>query len=125
MFFCRDAPVNRLLKLLDLAQGGNGHVVPIAGEAGIGKTRLATDVANKVQYAVILTGHCLATEARSPYHPFIEAGRDYLARTPTSNLRLQLADSAAVLATLLPELYVLIPNLPPLAPLNSDHERRR
>lgn len=121
----RETQVNRLLKLWEMARKGQGQVLLIAGEAGIGKTRLAQEVAARVHDAVVLTGHCIETEERSPYHPFIEAGRDYMARTPTSKLRLQLADSAAVLATLLPELYDLIPNLPPLAPLNSDHERLR
>lgn len=121
----RDAQVNRLLHLWELALKGKGQVVLVAGEAGIGKTRLAQEVAAQVEDAVILTGHCSETEGRSPYHPFIEAGREYLARTPTNNLRLQMADSAAVLATLLPELYDLFPDLPPLAPLNSEHERLR
>lgn len=121
----RDAQVNRLLKLWDLARQGQGQVVLIAGEAGIGKTRLAQEVAAQVQKAVVLMGHCSEVEGRSPYHPFIEAGRDYLARTPIPDLRLQLADSAAVVATLLPELYELIPDLPPLAPLNTEHERLR
>lgn len=121
----RETQVNRLLKLWELAQQGQGQVVLIAGEAGIGKTRLAQEVAAQIHNAVVLAGHCSEAEGRSPYYPFIEAGRDYLARTPTANLRLQMADSAPVVATLLPELYDLIPDLPPLAQLNTEHERLR
>ncbi|MFZ0547208.1 MAG: AAA family ATPase [Candidatus Promineifilaceae bacterium] len=121
----RDTQINRLLNLWDIASRGQGQVVLIAGEAGIGKTRLAQEVAAQIHNAIVLTGQCSEAEGRSPYYPFIEAGRDYIARTPTTTLRLQLADSAAVVATLLPELYDLIPDLPPLAPLTTDHERLR
>lgn len=74
--FGRDRELATLVKLLDRAAGGGGLVL-ISGEAGIGKTALATaalEVATHLGFTVI-EGHCYdrsETPAYGPWWPLIE-----------------------------------------------------
>jgi anti-anti-sigma factor len=124
-FIGRDAQLKRLLSLWNLAQKGQGHMVLIAGEVGVGKTRLAEEMLLQAPGATVLVGHCSESEESTPYQPFIEIGRAYLTNTPLMALKPQLADAAPVVATLIPELYDLIANLTPLMPVTAEYERLR
>ena len=57
-----------------------GSTVFIAGEAGIGKTRIAQELANYAREKNIryLLGRCILGEGSLPYQPFIEIIRKYL-----------------------------------------------
>jgi phosphoribosyl 1,2-cyclic phosphodiesterase/tetratricopeptide (TPR) repeat protein/anti-anti-sigma regulatory factor len=131
VFVGRDAQLQRLLRLWNLAQHGQGQLVMIAGEAGIGKTRLCEELAAHVQSrsngrgATILMGRCSELEGHYPYQPFVEIGREYLTRTPLVEVEAQLGDSAAVLGALLPEVYERLPALTPPLPLEPERERQR
>src|SRR5262249_37262833 len=52
-----------------------GSLVLVAGEAGIGKTRLVAELARlgEARGARFLQGRCLFKEGGLPYHPFLEA----------------------------------------------------
>jgi hypothetical protein len=62
-----------------LAREGAGQVVLIAGEAGIGKSRLVREflarTATPGDGVAILAGHCYAEESPVPYAPLLEAYR--------------------------------------------------
>src|SRR5207248_654076 len=66
---------------LATAGEGRGSVCLLAGEPGIGKTRLATEAAALARQRgfLVLTGRCDETAA-APYQPFVEALRQYLDR---------------------------------------------
>src|SRR3981081_1754615 len=88
------------------ASRGDARVALIAGEAGMGKTRLADEViarARKIGFEV-LTGACSEAEFSLPYLPFVEAVGNYLARTDVVNLRERLGPSARELGRLFPRL---------------------
>ncbi|WP_098958626.1 helix-turn-helix transcriptional regulator [Pseudonocardia sp. N23] len=63
---------------LDAAAAGTAGAVLLAGEAGVGKTRLVAETVGRAHAAgfAVLTGRCLDTgEATLPYLPFTEALR--------------------------------------------------
>jgi DNA-binding SARP family transcriptional activator/class 3 adenylate cyclase len=81
------------------------RVVVLAGEPGIGKTRLVTEFARTAheQGATVLAGSC-HEETHVPYQPFVQALRHYIACCPPAELAVQVTPRRAQLAAILPEL---------------------
>jgi DNA-binding CsgD family transcriptional regulator len=100
----RSAEQDALIAALDAAAGGNGRAVFITGDAGIGKTRLAKDVANTAfaRGFQILTGRGTESTVPVPYRPVAEAlmGAARAGLVPDSP---GLADYRAALGSLVPE----------------------
>ena len=71
----RDAETARLRSALAAAQGGAGGVMFLTGEAGIGKSRLASELAAEARAcgATVLAGRAVPTSASIPYRPLTEA----------------------------------------------------
>jgi transcriptional regulator with XRE-family HTH domain/tetratricopeptide (TPR) repeat protein len=71
----RDAEMERLLAALDRAVQGDGRLVLLAGEPGIGKTRLAQEltVAARERGVLVATGRCYEPQQSVAYYPFLEA----------------------------------------------------
>lgn len=67
-------------RLLASARGGQGRVLWIAGEAGIGKTRLTSEVLHlaATEGLTVLAGAPYEPEGQLPYQPFREAFDRYL-----------------------------------------------
>jgi predicted ATPase len=74
----REKQLEELKQCLDLAIEGKGNTVFVSGEAGAGKTRLATEFLNRAKElgVTVLTGWCLSNSA-VPYFPFFEAFNTY------------------------------------------------
>lgn len=111
-------------QLLKQAQAGDRRVALLAGEPGVGKTRLATEVARRAHDAgaVVLYGRC-DEDVSVPYQPFVEA-LDHLVRNAPDGLLAAHAEAhGGELATLVPELRRRIPTLP--EPQRSDPETER
>ncbi len=71
----RDAEFETLRHWLEIAQGGHGKTILIAGESGVGKTLLAGEVlcAAKGAGLTALFGAAYEQEGQLAYQPFIEA----------------------------------------------------
>jgi predicted ATPase/DNA-binding SARP family transcriptional activator len=72
----RETELAALRAWLEAARRGQGRTVLIAGESGIGKTRLAVEALNSIASAARMTtllGAAYEQEGQSPYQPFIEA----------------------------------------------------
>jgi predicted ATPase/DNA-binding SARP family transcriptional activator len=84
---------------------GAGQVVVLSGEAGIGKTRVAAELAARVhdEGGAVLYGRCDEGLA-VPYQPFVEALRSLLPMLDVDQLCGQLGGLAPELGRLLPEL---------------------
>jgi DNA-binding SARP family transcriptional activator/tetratricopeptide (TPR) repeat protein len=97
----REAVVVRLREALADVEGGERRTVLLAGEPGIGKTRLLTEIcrAAHAEGAVVLFGRCYE-EALTPYQAFIEALAEYV----RAGGPLPAGPGAAELARLAPEL---------------------
>ncbi|QFZ22494.1 helix-turn-helix transcriptional regulator [Saccharothrix syringae] len=70
----RGRELTRLRVALDEAARGQAGAVLVAGDAGVGKTRLVDELAAVAGDALVLTGRCLDVgETGLPYLPFTEA----------------------------------------------------
>src|SRR6266568_4128896 len=97
----RASQLATLQLLVEQAKRGEGHLVLISGEAGIGKSRLVAEVKTSTtsQGFLLLQGNCFPTDVTYPYAPLLD------------------------LFPLLPE---LVPDQAmPLLPLEPEQEKRR
>jgi len=70
----RDRELGRLRAALTKAGDGTAGAVLLAGDAGVGKTRLIDELAAGAEDTIVLLGRCLdAGETGLPYLPFAEA----------------------------------------------------
>ncbi|MFG2602507.1 AAA family ATPase [Streptomyces sp. NPDC048514] len=71
----RDEELSRLTGLLERARGGEPRAALIAGDAGVGKTRLLDEVVGRAARAgaTVVVGHCVDLgDVGLPYLPFTE-----------------------------------------------------
>lgn len=105
------------------ARNGRCQTVVLAGEAGIGKTRLAEELAIWVerQGFAIATAHCYAAEGALAYAPLVE-----WLRSPAIGQSLSSLDAIWLgeVARLLPELLLSDPHLSQPAPLTEGWQRQ-
>ena len=76
VFVGRARELEELERALDQARAGSGATVLVAGEAGIGKTRLASELAMRARSAgfEVLLGRSIdLVGTELPYQPFVEA----------------------------------------------------
>ncbi|MEU9433410.1 AAA family ATPase [Streptomyces sp. NPDC048252] len=74
-FIGREEELARLFGVLEGARGGESRAVLIAGDAGVGKTRVLDEVATRAARSgmTVLTGHCVDLgDVGLPYLPFTE-----------------------------------------------------
>jgi class 3 adenylate cyclase len=122
-FVGRQTERERLSQLL--AEAGEGRrLVLLAGEPGIGKTRLSTHTALEArsQGATVLYGRA-DEDLAIPYGPWIEALRHYVDHAPEAALRAHAERHGGELARLVPELEGRIADLP--APRETDPDTER
>jgi class 3 adenylate cyclase/tetratricopeptide (TPR) repeat protein len=126
----RSPMVGRISELAQLqeawtaAEDARGSLVFIAGEPGIGKTRLAAEFGQRVHAAggVVLHGRCYEENLIS-YQPFREAIRQYTDAMPAEQLRADIARDGRMLTRLLPELLNRVSDLP--APVKAEPDTER
>ena len=105
----REAELELLHRTWADVQAGHRRLVLIAGEAGMGKTRLAAELAGEVESAGgdVVVGSCPAGGAE-PYHPLIEAlGPVPIGHPDREGVFAELAAAAAARARRAPMLLVL------------------
>jgi DNA-binding SARP family transcriptional activator len=122
----RDREAGALREAWDRAVAGVSGVVMIVGEAGIGKTALAEDLAADVdtEGAMVLRTRCYEAERSLFLQPVAEAVAPVVSRMPASALRPLLGEHAPALAALLPEAAALLGPSPPWHG-SPEIERRR
>ncbi|HLJ32655.1 MAG TPA: AAA family ATPase, partial [Ktedonobacteraceae bacterium] len=121
----RTSQLATLHLLVEQAKRGEGHLVLISGEAGIGKTRLVAEVKTSTssQGFLLLQGNCFPTDSAYPYAPLLDLLRSLFASNQATPLAAELERLARDLFPLLPE---LVPRqTTPLVPLKPEQEKRR
>jgi len=96
----RHAELERLTEVLERARRGDGSLMLVAGEAGVGKTRLVEELAEHAG-AAVLWGRA-SHDAPAPYGPLVAVLRAYLRTNP---------DGLDDCGRLKPHLALLLPEL--------------
>ena len=114
----------RLTELWEQAREGSPRVALIGGEAGVGKTRLSTNLAHAVHAdgATVLYGRC-DEDLGVPYQPWVQALGHLVKEAPQSVLDGHVERFRGDLARLVPPLGERVAELPP--PRESDPETER
>lgn len=116
-----------LRQLLAQAKLGRGRVVMIAGPAGVGKTRLATELGLEAEKDGFLAfaGACYDREDTVPLLPFVEILETALARSPTPEaFRRNLGPDVSEVARVLPQLRRLFPEIADPVQVTAEQSRR-
>jgi class 3 adenylate cyclase len=88
------------------AQRGESRTVALGAEAGMGKTRLARELAERAERLgfEVLWGTCSEAELPLPYLPLVEAVGNYLSRNDTEAVAASLGAAGRELGQLFPQL---------------------
>jgi DNA-binding CsgD family transcriptional regulator len=123
----RERQLDLLSRLVEQVRARRGHTGLIAGEAGIGKSRLLAELKPTAiaQGLAILQGRCFEPDRVLPYAPLLDLLRDWLSGRTAHEVADILAEHDATLARLLPELAAHLPERPSDPVPDSDQEQRR
>ncbi len=112
---------------LDGALGGRGRSFLIAGEPGIGKTRLADELATRATGRGFHAywGRCWESGGAPPYWPWTQVLRELLDERGRESLETLLGASAHELAQLLPDLRDLVDDVEPASAFDPSQARFR
>ena len=99
----RDAELRQLVGALDAAQAGQGSVVFLTGDAGVGKSRLAREVCDRASERGfhVVSGRAVESATPLPFRPVTEALMK-IARTESIPHAPEIDDYLPALATLVP-----------------------
>ena len=124
-FVGRDRELRELLSGLDDALRGRGRLFLVSGEPGIGKSRLAEELANRARRrgAEVLTGRCWEAGGAPAYWPWVQAIRACIRTRDPRTIRELLGQGAPEIAEIVPELRDVFPDVP--RPPSGDSEGAR
>jgi len=126
-FVGRAAELAKLTHRLQVARAGQGGVMLLAGEPGIGKTRLIEEFSQTASEvgARVLAGRCYEGEWAPPYGPFVEAIGAYARDADPEHLRQELGLGAPPIARLVGAIRERMSDIPDAVALQPDEERFR
>jgi predicted ATPase len=125
IFVGRTAELEQLRAAVEHAMTGQGAVLALAGEPGIGKTSLCEQVAEIVaeRGGQCLWGTCYEDASRSvPYLPFVHALGKYVNTAETSEVLAVLGSGATEIAAIVPEVRQRL-DIDPRPPGDPEDDR--
>jgi DNA-binding SARP family transcriptional activator len=126
-FVGREAELGQLRAALTDARTGQTRLVLIAGEPGIGKSRLANELTDeaRAEGVEVLWGRAWEEDGAPTYWPWVQVARSWMADRTPEHLRQALGDEAAAMEPIIPDIGDRLPNLPALPPLEPAQARFR
>lgn len=122
----RNREMSLLREAADTAAAGRGSIVMLAGEPGVGKTRLAEELETyaEIRGIEVLRGQSFEAEGAPSFWPWIQVIRRISDRFPADFQQL-LGYGAVYIAQLVPEVGRLVEELPSLPALDPEEARFR
>jgi tetratricopeptide (TPR) repeat protein len=126
-FVGRDREMSQGLAILDDVQAGRGRLLLLAGEPGIGKTRMADELSARAEErgVQVVWGRCWEAGGAPAYWPWVQSLRTLIRALDAQTIEAQLGPGAADIAQLLPEIRATLAHLPPLPTLDPEAARFR
>jgi eukaryotic-like serine/threonine-protein kinase len=125
VFVGREPELRQLQSAFDGAASGQGSVLMVVGEPGIGKTAVTEQLGNYVSLrnGRVLVGHCYEEGSLSlPYLAFVEALRSYAQARDVSHLKKELGTGARSVARIVSEVRERL-KIEPGPQVNPEEER--
>lgn len=112
-FIGRQRELGELLDALREADAGRGGLVILGGEPGIGKSRLADELARRARETGhrVVAGRGWDDAGAPPYWPWVQVLRSYVRNEPPEAVREEMSAGAQDIAQMLPELRTLFVDL--------------
>jgi predicted ATPase/phosphoribosyl 1,2-cyclic phosphodiesterase/anti-anti-sigma regulatory factor len=123
-FIRREEQLEILQNCWQSAQKGNGHLVFVTGESGVGKTTLVQQVVTQSEPPVLLIGRCREAEGKTANHLFSEVLYTYFKTVPPEFDDQEVRNLLSNFVRLVPEIRHMLPDLPP-PPLAPAEEQLR
>src|SRR5215510_11700283 len=126
-FVGRKPELAELTTALDHALAGRGRLVLLVGEPGIGKTRLAGELAVHAasRGVQVLWGRCWEGEGAPAYWPWVQIIRTAVEAREPKRLAAEMGPGAAAIAQVFPEVRERLPDVSVPPNLEGDQARFR
>src|SRR5262245_32359215 len=113
VFVGREGEMRALVTCLQAVGAGQGRLVFLSGEAGIGKTRTALEFATLAhsQGAQVLIGRGIEDTGAPPFWPWVQMVHTYLATHGPDLIRTAMGRGAAAMAQVIPAVRACLPDL--------------
>jgi tetratricopeptide (TPR) repeat protein len=124
-FVGREEERAAMRRYLEAPRRGQGRVLMIGGQPGVGKTRIAREFGAEAAQRGFLTlaGGCYDREDSVPFCPFVEILEALAQARSLVSFRAALGPEAAELARLMPQLRRMFPDIPKPLELPPDQSR--
>src|SRR5215469_4443829 len=123
----RDGELAELLAGLDDAACGTGRLFLLAGDPGIGKSRLAYEAAARARDrgVKVVWGRCWEAGGAPAYWPWVQALRALVRGVGSEELRARLGAGAPFVAQIVAEVAEILPDVGPPPPMEAEGARFR
>jgi predicted ATPase len=123
----RVSQLETLYRLIEQVIRSAGNIALVAGEAGIGKSRLVNEARNQAaQYGFrLLQGSCFEPDRALPYAPVLDLLHTFSASHSDHEIAGAFGTAASELIKLVPELATLLGGATPSPTLEPEAEKRR
>jgi class 3 adenylate cyclase/DNA polymerase III delta prime subunit len=127
VFVGREHEVTELREGVDAMLSGQGRILLLVGEPGIGKTRTSEELATyaSLRGAQVLWGRCYEGEGAPTYWPWVQLVRSYVRERDPAALLSEMAGGAGAIAEVVSEVRERLPGLQPAAALGAEEARFR